>query len=226
MSLIGPNLGMNYDYALGEFWKTGGDANWKLIDMLFQLGILDKDLIAQPGSPAEGDRYIIPVGATGADWAGQDGNIAVFINAVWEFHIPKAGWQAFAIDEGFVYYHNGTAWFLLQTPSSTSEPISDTALTGATPLDISAGRNFRCNGATGNVTLSFVNIPPGLRTEIAYTWKTDGIGGQVLTYPAGTIWANGIAPAASIGANERDNFLFVIDDVGVIEGNLVGALYA
>ena len=39
----------------------------RLLDGLVQLSVLDRDLMAPPGSPADGDRYIVASGATG-DW--------------------------------------------------------------------------------------------------------------------------------------------------------------
>ena len=47
----------------------------RLLDGLVQLAVLDRDLTAPPGSPADGDRYIVASGATG-DWAGWDLNVA------------------------------------------------------------------------------------------------------------------------------------------------------
>ena len=37
--------------------------------------VIDADLSAPPGSPSEGDRYIVGPSATG-DWSGHDGEIA------------------------------------------------------------------------------------------------------------------------------------------------------
>ena len=58
----GPNLGIKYNWDLGNFYKTDMDTNLKLLDMVNNLGVIDKDLIAQPVSPTNGDRYIIPAG--------------------------------------------------------------------------------------------------------------------------------------------------------------------
>ena len=42
----------------------------RLLDGLVQLSVLDRDLTAPPGSPADGDRYIGGLGAATATWAG------------------------------------------------------------------------------------------------------------------------------------------------------------
>ena len=48
----------------------------RILDGLVQLSVLDRDLTAPPGSPADGDRYIVGSGATG-DRAGWDLNVAL-----------------------------------------------------------------------------------------------------------------------------------------------------
>ena len=37
----------------------------RILDGLVQLSVLDRDLTSPPGSPADGDRYIVASGATG-----------------------------------------------------------------------------------------------------------------------------------------------------------------
>ena len=53
-----------------------------MLDGLVQLSVLDRDLTAPPGSPADGDRYIVASGATG-DWAGWDLNVALWTDGAW-----------------------------------------------------------------------------------------------------------------------------------------------
>lgn len=65
---------------------------------------------AQPGSPAEDDAYIVPASATGADWAGQDGNVALFIKAAWVFMAPSEGWRFWVEDEDKITRYDGSAW--------------------------------------------------------------------------------------------------------------------
>ena len=54
----------------------------RILDGLVQLSVLDRDLTAPPGSPADGDRYIVASGATG-DWAGWDLNVALWTDGAW-----------------------------------------------------------------------------------------------------------------------------------------------
>ncbi|MCC6919414.1 MAG: DUF2793 domain-containing protein [Alphaproteobacteria bacterium] len=84
-----------------------------MLDGVVQLAVIDRDLAAPPGSPAEGDRYIVAAGATG-DWSGHDGEVALFADAGWMFLVPRAGWVAFAVDEATLVYWTGAAWAPMQ----------------------------------------------------------------------------------------------------------------
>jgi hypothetical protein len=62
------------------------------LDALVQLAVKDRDVTAPPGSPAEGDRYIVAAGASGA-WAGRDLDIAAWQGGAWNFYEPTEGWR-------------------------------------------------------------------------------------------------------------------------------------
>lgn len=83
----------------------------RLIDTLVQLAILDRDLNAPPGSPAEGQRWIVKASPspTGV-WAGHGNHVAAWQDGGWVFCTPKTGWFAFVIDEGALIAWSGTAW--------------------------------------------------------------------------------------------------------------------
>jgi len=44
----------------------------RILDSVVQLSVIAADQTDPPATPADGDRYLLPAGATGA-WAGQDG---------------------------------------------------------------------------------------------------------------------------------------------------------
>lgn len=66
----------------------------KRLDGIVQLAVEASGATAPPGSPAEGDRYLLGASPTGA-WAGQGGNLAVFADGSWWFVAPATGWLAF-----------------------------------------------------------------------------------------------------------------------------------
>jgi len=110
MPLTDPNLGLTYGWTLGESgWHTGMDANLKRLGALVGLSVKDRDLTTPPASPAEGDRYIVPAGATGA-WAGRTDQIAVWVNGAWEYHAPKVGWLAFIAAEDRLAVYKAGGW--------------------------------------------------------------------------------------------------------------------
>src|SRR6185503_17292140 len=105
----GPNVGFKYGWSDFEnAW--GSDMNDNLIraDALTQLAVKDKDLSAPPGSPVDGDRYIVAGSPTGA-WTGHTKEIALFINLAWRFYAPKEGWTAWVNDEDVFYVYNGSS---------------------------------------------------------------------------------------------------------------------
>lgn len=68
-----------------------------------------KDQTTPPVSPSNGDRYIIPSGATGA-WINKTNEIAHRNNSAWECYTPQVGWSIFIDDENKNYVFNGTSW--------------------------------------------------------------------------------------------------------------------
>lgn len=107
----GPNLGLLVNGNQGEAHYTELMKLLRGIDGLVMPSVKDKDLTAPPGSPVDGDRYIVASGATGA-WAGQTGKIARWsgVASAWEFYTPKEGWLVHVDDEDALYRHTGTAW--------------------------------------------------------------------------------------------------------------------
>ena len=66
--------------------------------------VLSTRTTAQPASPVSGDTYYIPTAATGADWAGKDGQIGVYLARGWVFQAVRIG--QFVYDESTdTYYH-------------------------------------------------------------------------------------------------------------------------
>lgn len=69
------------------------------------LAVLSMTLSSAPGSPASGDSYLVPVGATGI-WAGQAGKIAEWTGASWAYLIPPEG-HGISLPDGRVFERIG-----------------------------------------------------------------------------------------------------------------------
>ncbi len=103
------NLGLAYlEAAQSQKHVTVNEALSGL-DALVQLAVLGRDLTAPPGSPMEGDRYLVASGAAGA-WAGQAGKIAVWQAGAWVFRTPRNGWKAWVADEAAFVFYDAGAW--------------------------------------------------------------------------------------------------------------------
>ena len=87
------------------------------IDTLLQLAVVSRTNTLPPGDPAPGDRYIVPVDATG-EWSGKAGMVAAWQEAAWTFHAPKAGWLAYCIEEDRMLVHDGSHWVPLKAFAS------------------------------------------------------------------------------------------------------------
>ena len=143
-----------------------------LLDTLVQLSVIDKDLTTPPGSPTEGDTYIVAAGGTGA-WIGWDKRIARFIDGTWRSYLPGegdgAGWLAYVIDESTLYVFTGTAWEQLFVAEGHSGVSS-------------------VNGEAGDVTLTLDDLDdiaaPSPGDGHVLTWD-DGAGEWVSAAPAG-----------------------------------------
>jgi len=84
----------------------------RLLDVVVQLAVQDRDRTAAPAVPLTGARHIVAAGATG-DWAGQEGRVALWEGTAWAFFAPLAGWRAFIEAEGGVATFDGVVWATL-----------------------------------------------------------------------------------------------------------------
>lgn len=94
------------------------------------IAVLSASTATPPASPAQGDRYLVPVGATGV-WATHARHVAYFTPIGWSYRAPRQGWVSLVLDEGDLgraYVYGGTDW----------ERITDDAfdLSGFTAADM------------------------------------------------------------------------------------------
>lgn len=101
------------------------------LDLLVQLAVDSRSQTTPPASPAEGLRHIVPAGATG-DWAGKTGQIALWLDAVWQFTAPLPGWRAWVADEEAVVTFSAGQWRAMAEGALTVAELGVSASPDAT----------------------------------------------------------------------------------------------
>jgi hypothetical protein len=79
------------------------------LDALVQLAVKERNRPSPPASPAEGDRFLVGAGATGA-FADREGDVALFDLGIWRFFTPRPGWQAYVEAEDLLVLFDGVEW--------------------------------------------------------------------------------------------------------------------
>lgn len=147
------NAGIWSGYTPGDNgWTSQHNTNWDAIDALMQCTVKSASTTTPPGSPANGDAYIIPSGATGA-WASQTGKIAAWIRSAWQFFTPKNGWEAYVQDVYSIYIYTGTAWITTKRGQQTfTSSGTFTVPPNVTTLYISACAGGGGGGGSGSAS--------------------------------------------------------------------------
>ncbi|QMU56740.1 MAG: DUF2793 domain-containing protein [Boseongicola sp.] len=139
----------------------------RLLDGLVQLSVLDRDLAAPPGSPADGDRYIVGSGATG-DWAGWDLNVALFTDGLWMRLPPRTGWRVWVEDEALLLVYDGATWI-----GTTPNALQNLALLGlGTTADTSNPFSAKLNAALWTAK----TVAEGGTGDLFYTMNKEAAG--------------------------------------------------
>lgn len=116
------------------------------LNQLVQASVVDKDLSAPPGSPADEALYIVAGSPTGA-WSGQAGKLAYWLTSsgAWQFIAPREGMWVHVNDEDEYYKYSGAAWELmaitgLANPMTTAGDLI-VGGSGGSPSRLGAGAN-------------------------------------------------------------------------------------
>lgn len=189
-----PNLKLPYIMAAQAQKHVTHNEAIRALDAVVQLGVLDRDLTAPPGTPTNGDRYIVKATATG-DWSGQEDNIAHYGDNAWLFYAAKEGWISWVDDEDVLLVYSGTAW--VPYPGEIQN----------TPL-------FGVNATADIVNRLSVSSP-------AILFNHEGNGVQVKVSKAGVadtasfLFQNNFSGRAEIGLTGDDDFHFKVSPDGL-----------
>ncbi len=166
----------------------------RILDGLVQLSVLDRDLTAPPGSPADGDRYIVGSGATG-DWAGWDLNVALWADGAWLRLPPRTGWRAWVEDEGLLLVYDGATWI-----GTTPAALQNMALLGlGTTADASNPFSAKLNAALWTAK----TVAEGGTGDLFYTMNKEAAGD---VSEATALWLQTMVPLSAGDTVEVQGF--------------------
>jgi hypothetical protein len=106
-----PNLALPFLAAAQAQKHVTVNEALRALDALIQIAVESAALSAPPGSPANGQRWIVGATPTGA-WAGQADKLAAWQDGAWAFYAPQDGWTAWdrATARSLVYRASPPGW--------------------------------------------------------------------------------------------------------------------
>src|SRR5271154_2017674 len=124
MSIVnGPKIITMVSAANGDTYGDGERHQFRTWQGLIQPNVISLALSTPPGSPVNGNTYVVGAAPTGA-WAGQANAIAYWAvdpqdgpsitptiaTGAWEFYAPLAGWTVFDNFTKLNWKFDGTLW--------------------------------------------------------------------------------------------------------------------
>lgn len=150
--LIGPKIAVMVGADQGDTYFTEGNAQLRSYQALVQSNVINLTTTAPPGSPANGDTYVIASGATGA-WSGKATQIAYWTTdnptaptGEWNYFVPQHGWVVLDVSTNFFNYFSGSVWTLYQVNEA------GIALTDITTNNVSTSKHGFVPKAPNDVT--------------------------------------------------------------------------
>ena len=188
-----PNLVLPYIAANQSQKHVTVNEALRRLDALVQVTVQSAALVAPPGGPVEGQRWILPASPTGA-WAGHAGQIAAWQDGAWAFYAPLDGWTAIDINtDTLLLYNAGTGiWAALITGV-----FSDAAFTLQDDIDPTKQARFQIAGFTAGATRVFtlpdVSSSVAVLSGVAQTFQ------NTTTFSGATVSVGTATAASTIG---------------------------
>lgn len=199
-----PNLGLiELTNSQGQYLNA--NETFAIIDALLGKVVKDKDLNAPPGSPADGDVYIVGPSPTGL-WTGQANKITFWsADALeWVFVTPREGWKFEPTDEDITYRYSGSAWVEWSAGGGDWDALATPAISSGTlTINLADPTWYRVTLNQNVTTITFTNFPTGKVPVFAIEFVQDGTGGRTVTWPGSVVADDGgsiPSPATTAGA--------------------------
>ena len=195
----GPRRGLMINALTGDNFDTDFRKLLRALDALLDAAVINLTTSAPPGSPTNGDAYIVKASGSGA-WSGHDNALAIWTtdnpsapSGEWEFYAAAKGMIVVNAADGLLYVWDGSAW---------------TAAGGGG----GSGPNFADNETPGgtfpNLTLAHTPVAGSLRLFNELNSGVTGTNGFVLCVEGVhyTIVGSAITVSGAPGLSGASNF--------------------
>lgn len=186
----GPRIGLIRSGGEGERWYPESQSLFRALDALLACSVLDKDLVTPPGSPADGDMYIVAASPTGA-WTGHAKAIAYWdaTAAAWFFYTPIEGFVAWVADEALGYRYHSGSWSVPAVGDASTlqtHPASDFVLASNVDTDGSLAANSDGKVPSQKAVKTYTdNLKAGLSWKAAVRAATTAAGTLATSFENG-----------------------------------------
>lgn len=183
---------------------------------------------AQPGSPSDGDLYIITSTPSGAAWSGfAENSIAWFSDGTWYEQVPIAGWLAMVEDEGGdLVGFNGSTWVLQTTTlpqdklDATVDPNADNDIdegytVGSRWINVTADTAWVCLNNTDGAAVWKETTIAGLVNKFDATSDPDADNDVDEGYTVGSRWVNTSSGSAFTCVDNTDGAAVWVSATGL-----------
>jgi hypothetical protein len=133
---IGPKIAVVDSIPDGATYGNDGRAFLRMYQALIQPNVINMTTAAAPGTPSNGDTYVVASVGSGA-WTGKTNFVAYWStdnpltpSGEWEFYQPINGWTVGDQNTGFTYKYNGATW--VQLPVGVTSLNSGTGASSST----------------------------------------------------------------------------------------------
>lgn len=200
-----PGLALSEHPSAGANSHTYANEAYRVFEAFLSEPLLDFQLNAPPGSPSEGDHYVIGSSPSG-DWAAYAGQWALYLNAAWVFKTVKVGMR-FSVSssathacKGATIRYEAQGWVVNNIAATVAPTVND-------DVDLGYGIGSRWINVTGEDEYVCVDATDG-----AAVWEqTNGAGGGGGD-PDQDLWATVTGDSGSTTANST------ADSLGILGG--------
>lgn len=238
----GPNLGLMVNGNAGEAHYTEFMRLLRGLDALVMPVVKGYLTNTPPGSPSDGDLYILGAATTGA-WAGQEGKVARWssVASAWEFYTPKNGWMLQASSARESYRYTSGSWGIYYQEGTWTPAITGRTTAGSNTYGHQAGTYVKISnlviapfrlymsakdasiaGALDISGLPFVPVTHYGGCSVGYMYGfTLGAGSQLSLWPGGATAGQAKAAICRSGASNGSMMAADLASVSELYGVLI-----